>query len=180
MDSLKILVLNHSYQPLHFCNVRRAIVMLMKGKAEEIEYDGRVIHSPSIVLRVPTVIRLVTYLHLPRKWGGIRFSKKNVFKRDNYTCQYCGRSGVGMTLDHVIPRSRGGATCWENVVVACQNCNLKKGDRTLKECGLRLLRKPREPHLLLYYRSSVPVSTSILERWNKYLLGEFHDPPTAP
>lgn len=173
MNSVQVLVLNHSYQPLHFCNVRRAVIMLVKGKAEEIEYDGQVINSPSLTLRIPTVIRLMTYIHLPRSWGGIRFSKKNVFKRDNHTCQYCGRSGVGMTIDHVIPKSRGGTTCWENVVVACQKCNLKKGSRTPKESTLKLLCKPREPHFLLYYRSSFPVPNSVLETWNKYLVGDF-------
>lgn len=171
--SLKVLVLNHSYQPLHFCTLRRAVVMLIKGKAEEIEYDGRVMRSASFFLRVPTVIRLMTYIHQPYRQAGVRFSKKNVFKRDKYTCQYCGSTEGEMTIDHVIPKSRGGATCWENVVVACQRCNLKKGDRTLQECGLKLLRRPKEPHFLLYYKSAYPAPSSVLESWNKYLLGDF-------
>ncbi|MBI2878065.1 MAG: HNH endonuclease [Candidatus Tectomicrobia bacterium] len=172
--ALKVLVLNHSYQPLHFCTLRRAVVLLIKGKAEEIEYDGQVIRSASLSFRIPTVIRLMTYIHTPYRQAGVRFSKKNVFKRDKYTCQYCGSTEGEMTIDHVIPKSRGGTTCWENVVVACQKCNLKKSDQTLKECGLTLLRKPKEPHFLLYYKTAYPAPSSVLESWNKYLLGDFH------
>ena len=168
MDGWQVLVLNQTYEPLHFCNLRRAVIMLLKGKAQEVEYDGRVIYSPSISIQAPTVIRLNRYIKKPYLVG-VRFSKKNVFKRDNYTCQYCGSYGVEMTIDHVVPRSRGGITSWENVVVACQRCNLKKGDRTLYESGLTLLRKPKKPYFLLHFKNLPQADGSVRANWNKYL-----------
>jgi 5-methylcytosine-specific restriction endonuclease McrA len=168
MLTWQVLVLNQTYEPLHFCNMRRAIIMLIKGKAQEVEYDGRVIYSPSFSMRVPTVIRLNRYIKKPYLVG-VRFSKKNVFKRDNYTCQYCGSCGLELTIDHVIPKSRGGITSWENVVVACQTCNIRKGDRTLKESGLTLLRKPKKPYFLLHFKNLPQADGSVRASWNKYL-----------
>lgn len=168
MDGWQVLVLNQTYEPLNFCNMRRAIIMLLKGKAQEVEYDGRVIYSPSLSMQVPTVIRLNRYIKKPYLVG-VRFSKKNVFKRDNYTCQYCGSYGVGLTIDHVTPRSRGGITSWENVVVACQRCNLKKGDRILKEGGLTILRKPKKPYFLLHFKNLPQADGLVRATWNKYL-----------
>lgn len=164
----KVLVLNSSFEPLQFCNARRAIVMVLKGRAEKVEVDGYFVRSPSISLRLPTVIRLLRYIKRPYR-PGVAFSKKNVFKRDRYTCQYCGAGGGNLTLDHVVPRSRGGATVWENVVVACQRCNAKKGDRPLHETSLSLIRQPYRPGYLLFARNHQGQPDSVQATWSKYL-----------
>ncbi len=170
MDSVKVLVLNYTYEPLHFCNVKRAVIMILQGKAETVEESGRVIRSPSLLLPLPAVIRLVTYIK--RSYGkGVAFSKKNVFRRDNFTCQYCGSRGVDLTIDHIIPRSKGGKTCWENVVVACKKCNLRKGNRSLEETDLQLLRRPKRPHFLFFQPTPLSVEFLVAEQ-EKYLLGE--------
>lgn len=164
----KVLVLNSSFEPLQFCNARRAIVMVLKGRAEKVEVDGYLVRSPSVSMRLPTVIRLLRYVRRPYR-PGVAFSKKNVFKRDHYTCQYCGASGGNLTLDHVVPRSRGGATVWENVVVACQGCNAEKGDRPLQETSLSLLRHPVRPSHLLFARVHQGTPASVAATWDKYL-----------
>ncbi|RMF87056.1 MAG: HNH endonuclease [Nitrospinota bacterium] len=164
-----VLVLNYTYEPLHFCNAKRAIILILQEKAEIVEKSGQLLHSPSLVLPLPTVIRLRMYIRRP-VGRGITFSKKNVFLRDNFTCQYCGvkgSNGFELTIDHIIPRSKGGKTCWENVVVACKVCNRRKGDRPLEETDLRLLRQPRKPRFPLL--KPAPLSTRFLAEWTKYL-----------
>lgn len=169
MEHLRVLVLNSTYEPLQFCNAHRAIVMVLKGKAEQVECDGKVFRSPTVTFRLPTVIRLRNFINIPYR-GIVSFSKKNVFRRDNHTCQYCGRDEVELTIDHVIPKSRGGNTSWENVVVACQECNLKKGNRTPVEVGIKLLRKPYRPHFLIHNSVYTAAPKSFIESWNKYVL----------
>lgn len=168
MDHLRVLVLNSTYEPLQFCNAHRAIVMVLKGKAEQVECDGKVFRSPTLTFRLPTVIRLMNYINIPYR-GIVSFSKKNVFRRDNHTCQYCGKTGGYLTIDHIIPKSRGGDTSWENVVVACQECNIKKGNRTPHEVGIRLLRKPYKPHFLIYNSVYHSAPKSFVESWSKYI-----------
>src|SRR5574337_669782 len=151
MDTDKVLVLNNSFEPLHVCTARRAIILLYTGKAERIEDSPHFIHSPSIVLVIPAVIRLHRYVKRP-VIPTVSFNKKNILKRDAYTCQYCGRNGgERMTIDHVIPRSLGGRTVWENVVSACRACNLKKGSKPLHEASMSLLRKPAKPVSVVYH-----------------------------
>lgn len=169
MDSYRVLVLNSTFEPLHFCNVRRAIVMLMKGKAEKVESNGKLLHSATFVFQLPTVIRLIRYIRIP-SFGGVVFSKKNVFRRDNFSCQYCGHHGTDLTIDHVVPKSRGGITNWTNVVVACKRCNLKKGNRTVTEAKLTLLRRPYKPRFLLNPLVAHSIQESFLRTWNKYLV----------
>lgn len=164
----KVLVLNSSYEPLQFCAPRRAIVMVLKGRAQKVEVDGYLVRSPSLTMRLPAVIRLMRYVRRPYR-PGVAFSKKNVFKRDQYTCQYCGGGGGTLTLDHVIPRSRGGATDWENVVIACRSCNAKKGDRPLHETSLSLLRPPARPSDLSFARTAQGAPASVQAAWAKYL-----------
>jgi 5-methylcytosine-specific restriction endonuclease McrA len=159
-----VLVLNQNYEPLHICTVRRALVLLDKGKAE-ILVDGRgFLHTPSATVPVPSVIRL-HYL-VRRPFVQRRLSRREVFLRDHYTCQYCGRQAKVLTLDHVIPRHRGGANTWENVVTACIPCNHKKAGRTPQEAGMRLLRRPRppyaHPYVLFFHRP-------LQEEWKPYL-----------
>lgn len=170
MDLLKVLVLNQTFEPLHFCDAKRAVVLILSGKAENIEYDGRMVRSPSISIRLPIVIRLIRFIKRPYK-KEIPFSKKNVFKRDQYRCQYCGKNHANLTIDHIIPKSKGGRTSWENVVVACQKCNLIKGNRPLDVTNLRLLKRPRRPSpYQVYYGFPLPFSTRCQQVWDRYLL----------
>lgn len=138
-----VLVLNASYEPLSVVSVRRAIVLLLKEKAELVEAAEAYLRAEQQAFRVPLVIRLVCYVRIPMHLS-LPLSRRTVISRDHYTCQYCGcqfgRSDL--TLDHVVPRSRGGATAWENVVAACRGCNQRKGNRTPDEAGYALLSVP--------------------------------------
>lgn len=168
MDTDKVLVLNHSFEPLHVCTTRRAIILLYTGKAERIEDSPSIIHSPSIVFVIPAVIRLYRYVKLP-VIPAIAFNKKNILRRDAYTCQYCGRNGgERMTIDHVIPRSLGGRTIWENVVSACRACNVKKGNKSLHEVRMSLRRKPAKP-ASVFYLGIMSHSPHRIISWSKYL-----------
>lgn len=168
LDSLKILVLNFTYEPLQFCNAKRGIVMVLTGRAEQVDCDGYVVRSPSTSFQLPTVIRVLkTVKRAPRK--GIAFSKKNILRRDNYTCQYCGETSSSLTVDHIMPKSRGGKTTWTNVVVACKPCNLKKGNYTLTEVDMKLLVKPYKPDFQLHPFTIPSGPKSYLESWQKYL-----------
>ena len=161
----QVLVLNASYEPLNVCTVRRAHVLLYKGKAEVIEELDRALHSASDTFPWPHVIRLVNYVHVPRSVQR-KISRRALFARDGWRCAYCGTSTGRLTLDHVVPRSRGGASVWENVVTSCAPCNLRKGDRLLEETGLRLLRPPRAPAPVLFIHlaaAQIPVG------WEPYL-----------
>ncbi len=129
MDDLAVLVLNYTYEPLHFTNAKRAITLLLSGKAESVEASPRVVRSPSRAYPLPAVIRLAAYIRKPFL-ERVAFNKKNILRRDGYTCQYCARRGEKLTVDHIVPRSRGGQTTWTNVVAACLRCNLFKGNRT--------------------------------------------------
>ena len=129
MDDLAVLVLNYTYEPLHFTNAKRAITLLLSGKAESVESSPRVVRSPSRAYPLPAVIRLAVYIRKPFL-ERVAFNKKNILRRDGYTCQYCARRGEKLTVDHIVPRSRGGQTTWTNVVAACLRCNLFKGNRS--------------------------------------------------
>ena len=133
----QVLVLNASYEPLNVCSVRRAHVLVWKGKAEVIESLPKGLHSATDTFVWPHVIRLVQYVRVPRAIQR-KISRRALFARDGWRCVYCGATGGRLTLDHVVPRSRGGESIWENVVTACAPCNLRKGDRLLEECGLHL------------------------------------------
>jgi len=114
-----VLILNASYEPLHVCSVKRAVSLLMHEVAERVEESGKVLRSPNAVFPVPSVIRLKRFVRTPFRQR-VAFNRKNVFRRDDHVCQYCGRRTHDLTLDHVIPRSRGGPTTWENVVACCK------------------------------------------------------------
>jgi len=170
MDEIAVLVLNYTFEPLHFTNARRAITLLLAGKAEAVEASPRVVRSPSVAFALPAVIRLAMYIRKPFL-DRVAFNKKNILSRDGYTCQYCNRRGERLTVDHVVPRSRGGETSWVNVVAACLRCNLRKGNRLADEVGMRLIREPVHPkfvfstHMLRH-----PHAHSLLDSWRKYLL----------
>lgn len=144
-----VLVLNQNYEPLNVCNTRRAIVLLDRGKAEVLEHGLGVIRTPSLTLLRPSVIRLVYMIRKPRPQ--LKLTRREIFIRDNYTCQYCGTRTKDLTLDHVIPRQKGGTHSWENLVSACKVCNHRKGSRTLQDSRMRLLRLPRQPKATTYH-----------------------------
>ena len=168
LDSFKSLVLNYSYEPLQFCSARHAITMVFGGRAEELDSAGYTVFTPSTRFQLPTVIRVLKMVQRNRK-KGLSFSKKNILRRDNYTCQYCGTSNHPLTVDHVVPKSRGGGTNWTNIVVACKTCNLKKGDRTPFEVDMQLRQLPRKPDHQ-YIPFLIPSGPdSHIEIWQKYL-----------
>jgi len=168
LHSLKILILNYSYEPLQFCTAKRAILMVLGGRAEKIECDGYVVRSPSISFQLPTVIRVLKLVKRNSR-KPLSFSKKNILRRDNYMCQYCGLKETTLTVDHILPKSRGGKTNWGNVVVACKPCNLKKGNRTAREANMELIKKPARPNYN-YQPIVIPAGPpSHIESWMKYL-----------
>ena len=138
----RALVLNASYEPLSVVPVRRAIVLVLRERADVIESNGKVWHSEHLTFSSPSVIRLRNYVKVPYA-RRVPLSRKTVFLRDDYDCQYCGRPAEN--IDHVIPKSQGGEHTWENVVASCRRCNTKKGGRTPREAGLVLRRQPRAP-----------------------------------
>lgn len=138
-----VLVLNQNYEPLNVCNARRAVVLVDRGKAEVLEHRVGALHSPSRTLAIPSVIRLIYLIRRPRPQR--RLSRREIFQRDKFTCQYCGREGRDLTIDHVFPRHRGGPHVWENLVSACKTCNHSKAGRTPEEARMKLLSEPRPP-----------------------------------
>jgi 5-methylcytosine-specific restriction endonuclease McrA len=170
MDEIAVLVLNQTFEPLQFTNARRAIILLLSGKAEPVEASPRVLRSPSRVFPLPAVIRLGVYIRKPFL-DRVAFNKKNILRRDGYTCQYCNRRGERLTVDHVIPRSRGGDTSWTNVVAACLRCNLRKGNRLLDEVPMHLLREPVHPKFVFStHMLKHPHASSLIDSWRKYLV----------
>jgi len=167
MINLPVLVLNQSYEPLNICRVRRAVVLLYQNKAEMLENGSGCIHSVNSEFPVPSVIRLAFMIRHPRR-SERKLTRLEVFRRDRYTCQYCGRETRQLTLDHVVPRYRDGQHTWENVVSACVPCNRRKAGRTPQEAGMRLLRQPSRPRDNgLFY---IPAHYShIRSEWQKYL-----------
>ena len=165
MVDTPVLVLNQNYEPLNICRVRRAIILLFRDKAETLENGKGELHSMEDTFPIPSVIRLVYMIKRPRQRR--RLTKVEVFNRDRYTCQYCGYESRELTLDHVIPRHRGGEHSWENVVSACVSCNHHKAGRTPSEAGMKLIRQPAPPrddgiHLPYHHLRACP-------EWQKYL-----------
>lgn len=163
-----VLVLNASYEPLNIISVKRAIVLLLKEKAELLEAADARLRSECAEFQVPLVIRLVSYVRVPARLS-IPLTRRTVMIRDHYSCQYCGTQPgkQSLTLDHVVPRARGGSMTWENIVVACASCNQRKGDRLPDEANMRLMREPFRPR---YMAIAVLGEASASEVWSKYLL----------
>src|SRR5947209_8993964 len=147
----QVLVLNASYEPLNVTTVRRAHVLVYKGKAEVIEELDQPLHSATDTYPWPHVIRLVAYVRVPRAVQR-KISRRALFARDGWRCVYCGTTAGRLTLDHVIPRSRGGEAIWENVVTALAPRNLRKGNRLLHEVHMELRHPPRPPAPVLFIR----------------------------
>jgi len=169
MYNAPVLVLNQNFEPLNVCNVRRALVLVLGGKAEVLELNHQVVRSPSLTVHCPSVIRLSHLIKRPRPRA--RLSRREIFIRDNYTCQYCGTRTRDLTLDHVIPRSKGGPHTWENLVSACKACNHRKGGKNLWETKMHLARPPREPRTNIYYMVNRYMDHGPLDEWLMYLPG---------
>jgi 5-methylcytosine-specific restriction endonuclease McrA len=160
-----VLVLNQNYEPLTICSVKRALVMLFCGRVESIaDRDGHRIRTVSTSVPCPSVVRVDRYVRRPRT--DVLLSRRNIIKRDNHTCQYCGTRGGPMTVDHIIPRTMGGTDRWSNLVCACMKCNNRKGDRTPRQAGMTLLRRPRRPNHVTYMQLLVSPRD---RAWKPYL-----------
>ena len=162
-----VLVLNASYEPLSIISVKRAIVLLLKEKAELVEAAERHLQSEHVRLPQPLVIRLVQYIRVPGRLA-LPLTRRFVLARDHYTCQYCSAQPGhnALTIDHVIPRSRGGVKRWDNVVAACRTCNQRKGSRTPKEAHMQLLREPFRPR---YIALALVGELQEHDAWRKYM-----------
>jgi 5-methylcytosine-specific restriction endonuclease McrA len=162
--SKQVLVLNASYEPLSLVSVRRAIVLLLNEKAELLEATQQLLYAATRAIPVPLVIRLVHYVRLPHR--KVPATRAAIMLRDAYTCQYCAEAPgrTYLTVDHVLPRSRGGQHGWENLVTACKDCNQKKGSSTPDEAQMHLLRKPLEPSYVALVLLSNPIAA---ERWER-------------
>lgn len=162
-----VLLLNANFEPLNVCTTRRAIGLVLKGKAELLLNGRGYIRTVRKQYPRPSVIRLGYMIKRPRP--RVRLSKREIFRRDDHSCQYCGSRSGRLTVDHIMPRHRGGEHNWLNLVTACPSCNLKKGGRTLDEAHMALRRKPREPRAsaLYLYGAHLPAN----QEWRQFLEG---------
>ena len=163
-----VLLLNITYEPLKIINWKKAITLLCLGKVEVIEEYSREIHSVSFTLKLPSVVRLLKMVKRPKT--PVKFSRQNIYARDRYKCQYCGNQypTEELTYDHVMPKSRGGATEWENIVTCCIDCNRKKGGRIPSEASMQLVRKPKRPTWIPAIRITIGFR-EIPQDWRDYL-----------
>lgn len=166
-----VLVLNATFEPLSLVSVRRAVVLLLHEKAELVEATERMLSSVSRAFPEPLVIRLTRYVRLPHRT--VPPTRSGVMLRDAYTCQYCGDTPgrYELTVDHVVPRSRGGGHGWENLTTACKRCNHKKGSQMVEEAQMTLLRKPFEPSYIALVLLSNPIAANY---WETMMNGALH------
>lgn len=167
--SQEVLVLNSDYEPLNVCNLRRAIVLVYLGKADVLHADER---SPFAspegeTMHVPSVVKLRH--HVKRPLPELKLSRRSVFARDNYTCQYCGVTSKDLTIDHVVPKRYGGGMRWDNLVTCCRRCNSRKGDKSPEKAGMKLARPPRRPRYTPYISLNKYVAGAKHEIWRDYL-----------
>ena len=159
----RALVLNASYEPLSVVSVRRALVLVLGEKAVLVHETGRLVHSATRAFQEPSVVRLVHYVRVPHQTR-VAITRRSVFVRDGHRCQYCGAQAEN--IDHVVPRSRGGAHSWENVVACCRRCNTRKEDRLLEEAGFHLARQPRAPRSRLWLLAA---GGEVADEWAPYV-----------
>jgi len=159
----RALVLNATFEPLSVVSERRAVVLVLDRKADVVHNTGAVLHSARLEIVVPSVVRLRSFVRVPYRWRA-PLNRRSIFVRDDHRCQYCG--GPAESIDHVVPRSRGGGHTWENVVAACRPCNVRKRDRLLHETSMQLFKAPAVPRGLAWIALAVgPVP----ESWTQYL-----------
>ncbi|MBO9534702.1 MAG: HNH endonuclease [Solirubrobacteraceae bacterium] len=158
-------MLNATYEPINVCTVRRAAVLLLKERAELIEdRDGAYLHSGAAEMPRPEVIRLTRYAPVPRETRTRRITRRAIFARDGWRCQYCD-SRSDLTVDHVIPRAKGGGSTWDNVVACCAPCNRRKGDMLPHVAGMVPRNAPRAPHPDVFIHVAAPRTPAIWEPW---------------
>jgi 5-methylcytosine-specific restriction endonuclease McrA len=162
-----VLVLNQNFEPLNVTNLPRAFRLVFGEKAEVLEFNHQMIRTPRTEYRAPSVIRLSHMVRRPRP--RVKLSRREVFLRDRHTCQYCGDARRDLTLDHVLPRHRGGTHSWDNLVTACTTCNHRKGGKTPEEARLRLVRQPIEPRCDVYSLFTPYLADERNEAWRTYL-----------
>jgi len=162
----RVLVLNASYEPINVCTVRRATVLLLKRRAEILEEGGWRLHAESLTIPRPVVIRLVTYVRIPRDAHSRKITRRAIFARDRWTCQYCGRERGKLTVDHVIPRSKGGSSAWDNIVTCCAPCNRRKGDRLPRQAEMHPRNHPKPPGPTIFVHVA---ASAIPPIWEQYL-----------
>lgn len=169
MDPLNqdVLVLNSDYEPINICNLRRAIGLICLGKVDILHEDSITLHAARESMVSPSVVRLK--YRVKRPMPRLRLSRRSIFARDNYTCQYCGHTGHDMTVDHVVPRRMGGRTEWENLVCCCKRCNTRKGDKSLKEVGFHLNKEPRRPRWVPFVSLTKYMDGKRNQTWRDYL-----------
>jgi hypothetical protein len=196
-----VLVLNNSYIPIQIINLKRTLKLLFSGKAEIIDIENGIYNSynfnswsevsllkkeywdknknynyfdnGNFIFGIPKVIRLLTYNQIPYK---VKLSRRNIFLRDNHTCQYCGKKkGLKqLNIDHVIPKSKDGKNTWENLVCSCYDCNFKKANKTLKEAGMKLLNKPKKPSsMFLFKKYSDIILKDEYNEWKSFFPEDF-------
>lgn len=162
-----VLVLNANFEPLNVCDTRRALGLILTGKADMVVNGRGVIRTVSREIPRPSIIRLGEMVQRPRP--RVKLTRREIFRRDNYTCQYCGRRSGEMTVDHVLPRHLGGKHIWTNVVTACPSCNHQKGGRRLDESGMKLIRLPQEPPSSALYIFGRHLTENV--DWEPYIRG---------
>ena len=172
----KVLLLNASFEPLTMVPVKRALRLVIDGKAEIVEAEtGEPIRSPRVSIPKPAIIRLVKFVHVPRKFRR-QVTNTFLFARDDYRCQYCHRTQAQLrpreclTRDHLLPLSRGGGNGWTNCVTACSSCNTKKGNRLPEECGMHPMHPPVEPHFV-HLSWAVRRLTAVQAKYIRYFYG---------
>ena len=166
MVNSPVLVLTQSNEPINICRARRAILLVLNGKAEMVEDGKGFIRTPADTIPIPSVIRLGYFVNRPRTRR--RFTRLGVFHRDNFTCQYCGKQTQQLTIDHVVPRHLNGRHCWENVVSACIPCNHHKAGKLPKQAGLKLMHEPAPPQDRYAFYLPRQYQKNMAE-WQKYL-----------
>jgi 5-methylcytosine-specific restriction endonuclease McrA len=167
MNNDPVLVLNANYEPLNVCSTRRAIGLMMTGKAEMLLNGRGVIKTSSMSIPRPSIVRLSYMVHRPHP--RVKLTKREIFRRDKYTCQYCGQRPAVLTIDHVLPRHRGGRHSWDNLVTACPTCNRRKGGRTPLEANMHLRNQPHEPGATAEYLFGRMLESR--SEWGDYLNG---------
>ncbi len=159
-----VLVLNQDYSPLTLCSLERAFLLVFLEKAEMLDHiEGKSLRTVSTSYPYPSVIRILQYKHVP--YRGVVLTRYNLFKRDGHECQYCG-TNKDLTLDHVVPKSKGGKSTWTNLVTACKHCNAKKGDYSLDQAGLKLAKHPVKPSYIMFLKTA---AGRLQTNWFKYL-----------
>jgi 5-methylcytosine-specific restriction endonuclease McrA len=161
----KVLVLNSSYEPLSICDAEKAIVLLFCGKAVSVSHHPeKFICTVSRSFPMPSIVRLTFFVRV--SYRKIILNRKNLFRRDDFQCQYCGRHDLPLTIDHMIPRSRGGEDSWENLITACTRCNTVKGNRTPSEANMLPMKPPVRPSHIMLMRQYI---TAVSDDWKPYL-----------